>query len=842
MKLNLTPDPRILVALTATPLNPLDALCELIDNAIDSFTDAKLSGNPVDYPLVVVQIPTVSEIRRGSGSIVVRDNGSGLTQEGAQKALTAGFSGKAARSGRLGLFGMGFNIASGKLGAITRFLTARRGDPDAIEVVVDLNRMQRDRSYEVPAESVTKPENFTHGTLIEISGWWPDGNPNHGFVRKLAGYTTATIVEQLSRRYATILREHGVRIQVNDTSCSAFEHCVWDRSRFVERRGAGRVQARYDFNEVLAVQTRCVECDTLLIGDQEACSHCESVSTRSVEERIRGWVGVQRFDDQTNFGIDLIRNGRAIRIGERDAFFSFVDEFRREIKDYPIDSPYGRLVGEVHLDHVAVDFLKQDFQRSSDEWRRAMKYLRGESSLQPQQPNAENNVSPVFKLYQGFRRVRTPGRADMYMGVWDQADQKPKRVSRELERDYYRKFQDKQLGFHDDAEWWKLVETADQPPPPRLVECPSCSADNLPDTEVCQVCSAVIIGQNCINEDCRELLPRSAVSCPTCGSSQIPEVADPWHCEVCESVNDESAEVCGSCAKQRGSLHPGSRDYLMANSTRDDEMSIPAMSIVLANGESTQPIDVAVYGSNAALTPVWQAKPVPVVSFKSAEIEIFVDRSHPVFRSFKVRPETLVAAEIGQWAYDLHRSILQRPGLRGSHSVANLSWAVMAKYWADKLEDSAEQVKSDIDRFFGELRLGLSQLSATASRDIFSDLTEQDQRYLTNNMLAEGQDLSHLGTWSETGEFLRFADPSTVVRVFRSHTALFFDGGIWNVPYLTLSAGLQEAVIRHVQEEIKAQYANALEDCSAYVRYGKPEVLVTQRARLSLTFLTQRLT
>jgi hypothetical protein len=73
------------------------------------------------------------------------------------------------------------------------------------------------------------------------------------------------------------------------------------------------------------------------------------------------------------------------------AFFEFTDELKRVIKDYPIDSPYGRIIGEVHLDHAPVDFLKQDFQRSSPEWQRAISFLRGDSSLQPTQPGAESN-------------------------------------------------------------------------------------------------------------------------------------------------------------------------------------------------------------------------------------------------------------------------------------------------------------------------------------------------------------------------------------------------------------------------------------------------------------------
>src|SRR5947207_14287597 len=111
----------------------------------------------------------------------------------------------------------------------------------------------------------------------------------------------------------------------------------------------------------------------------------------TMDYRILSLIVIQRLVDSTEFGIDLIRIGRAIRISEKAAFFEYTDEFKKTLKDYPIDSPFGRIVGEVHLNHVPVDFLKQDFQRSSPEWQRASAFLRGESSLQPTQHGAELN-------------------------------------------------------------------------------------------------------------------------------------------------------------------------------------------------------------------------------------------------------------------------------------------------------------------------------------------------------------------------------------------------------------------------------------------------------------------
>ena len=125
--LAIDPDPKVLIALTHTPLKPLDALCELIDNAIDAFRAGKVQGTPESHPLVEVTVPGEAETRRGEGVVRVLDNGPGLDRDGLADALRVGFSGKN-RYDTLGLFGMGFNIATGKMGRHTTVTTARRQD------------------------------------------------------------------------------------------------------------------------------------------------------------------------------------------------------------------------------------------------------------------------------------------------------------------------------------------------------------------------------------------------------------------------------------------------------------------------------------------------------------------------------------------------------------------------------------------------------------------------------------------------------------------------------------------------------------------------------------------
>jgi len=164
---DLTPDPKVLVALTHTPMSPLDALCELIDNSLDSFRASKVKGEPISAPLVMIALPKIADLDRGEGVLRVRDNGPGMSAEQAEKALRAGFSGNNPYDS-LGLFGMGFNISTGKLGRRTRFVTAKREETFALEVIIDLDQITASRSYSVPVTEIEKPKNFENGTLVEV--------------------------------------------------------------------------------------------------------------------------------------------------------------------------------------------------------------------------------------------------------------------------------------------------------------------------------------------------------------------------------------------------------------------------------------------------------------------------------------------------------------------------------------------------------------------------------------------------------------------------------------------------------------------------------------------------
>ncbi|MGY1709130.1 ATP-binding protein [Geodermatophilus sp. SYSU D00758] len=833
---DIQPTPNVLLALTRTPITPLDALCELIDNAIDSFRAAEVAGVKVPFRQVFLELPGQSEVSRGEGLLRVRDTGLGLTEQQIADALRAGYSSKNAFD-TLGLFGMGFNIATGKLGRVTKLISARQEDEYALEVVVDLPKLIEQGTFEVPARRIEKPHGFERGTIVEVREWWPAGDPNNAFIRKLAALPKAVVRRELARRYATLIRgEDGppARISVNGDLELAFEHCVWDVSRFVERAGYGRIPARIDFDQELATSSRCLR-DGTLMNEAMACPRCGGNDVRAVSERIWGWVGIQRYDDQNDFGIDLIRNGRAIRIGEKSAFFDYTDEdTKRSEKEYPIDQQYGRIVGEVHLDHVPVDFSKQDFQRTSDEWHSAVQFLRGGSLLPSRWPAGEQNTTPVSRLFQGYRKVRNFGLADMYMGRYNEARQKPERISRDVEREYLAKFQAREPGYYDDAEWWKLVETATDKPIEELPECPDCGYQNAPAAETCDGCEHIFKPKTCVNEDCDSVLPVSALDCSSCGFSQVPTIIAPWSCSFCAKVNEGDEASCEQCAHPRGAPHPADPEALDEDSSEEPDLSLSGLTLDLVRGGPSTAIDVSVRMMSRSIIPAFGADPVPLIARKAIRsITTYVDPSHAAFVDLGMRIEDAVAAEVAHFIYDSHSSLT---GARG-HATVNLMTQVLQKAWPERVAEAPDGVRAEIASLFALIADRLASMDEVS--DFYTELSVDEQKRLADNMLSSGVGMASFTDAVQSGDYLRYADLSVLVKFYDKFPHLWFDGRVWDDAWPGEEMG--SALAASVRQELKEKYLRCLQDCASYMRYQSPERLLVVRAKAALDFLSAKL-
>lgn len=843
MKFDFTPDPKVLIALTHTPMQPLDALCELIDNSIDSFYGAKIQGLTIDNPMIIVSLPSRKQLSMNSGLLRIQDNGPGMTAESAEKAIKAGFSGNNPYD-TLGLFGMGFNISTGKLGNKTTFMTSRADMQTYIKTEINLSRINETKDYSLDAVEIPKGESEpfnekSHGTIIEVTDWWPEGNANRGFIQKLVQYGLPKIREEIGRRYATILRKGEIKIIINEQRCEPYEHCIWDDSRFVVRK-TGNVPAVIRFNQTVGTSKRCGKCTAILGSEDTTCPSCGSSIIRTIDEKVVGWVGIQRFDSDTEFGVDLIRNGRAIRTAEKSAVFEYVDEFKHTIKDYPIDSQYGRIVGEIHLDFVPVDFLKQDFQRSSVEWQKAMEFVRGNSSLQPSQPGASENNSPIFKLYQGYRRVRQFGRGDMYMGYWDPDSRSAKRISRDIEKEYYEKFKQKLPGYYDDSEWWKLVETADQPPVEELPECPFCGAQNLKEAEICVACGEVLKGRPCINESCGKIIPTSATTCPHCGANQVPEILEPWTCKVCGRKNVATDDKCKECGSPRGAKHPLSTEELLTTSDKVDSLSSDGLSITLADGTKSNPVKVNVYSTQKSIvSPISKVSLPLVIKKEIGNLTVFVDFSHPYFTKCGLSKEQMVASEIAMYLYQERMNLSNY----AEHNLSNLTWEVLQSTWKDDIEISYDTIYHEAEELLIEIRQRVCDNLGADAAVYFDELSVDQKQQITNSLLQKNIDLSSIGELKDTGRFLSYVPFNFILTLFREEPDLFFGEKVWNA---SLANGGEELlghdIVTQAREKIIQLYDNYLSDIIIFHENKYSDMLTLQRVALSIEFLRKDLT
>jgi len=426
----------------------------------------------------------------------------------------------------------------------------------------------------------------------------------------------------------------------------------------------------------------------------------------------------------------------------------------------------------------------------------------------------------------------------MYMGYWDDTSGTSKRISREIEQELYNKFRDRLPGYYEDTEWWKLVEQADKKPLEELVECPQCQAQNLSGFDVCQACGNILKGKECLNPDCKRIIPSTAASCPHCGTSQIVEVKEPWKCEVCNSTNDADALSCTNCGSLRGSLHPLSREYLIQNSQKADELSIETCTVELSDGSYSTPIKINTYKSLKPMVPPGITKNIPIVTFKNPElIEIFVDLGHRIFKSFDIRPEQMIATEVAVFIFDSNRRLVPYQHV---HSIASIQTDIIQNRWAGVLEHEAAKVQAEVALFMQSIREELPTIFSDIATDVFDDLTDESKRGLVDNMLNQRRDITELENMRNTGDFLRYIDNDSVIYFVKNYPERFFDGSFWSDTYKG-SSGLPEEILSKARQRIKAVYINCLEDISTYQALKDPEKEITMRARASLAYLQKRI-
>ena len=443
---DITPTPRVLSILGEIPFATWQCIAELVDNSLDAFASARRRGIVLEHPKVEI-CWSRDDVAASQREICVRDNGTGMSLETLQTAARAGFSSNDPVH-NLGLFGMGFNIATAKLGDETCFLSATRDAPCWTGIRINFDELQKSGTFLAPVITRQKSRPDESGTLILVR------RLKDGIMSELSN-RASQIRMRLEKTYTPILAERNVSILVQGAVLAPQRLCVWGESRFVVRKNR-RIQAvqRIDvdlgesyFDEMKNRYLREDEYEGL---SEEAKGH---VIRRP--RRLTGWLGVQRFCDPSNFGIDFIRNGRKILVGDKSLFQFENPDTGTPILEYPIElgtTMGGRIVGELNVDYLIPTYQKNGFDTADSSWALTRTAVRGVGPFLPKNRSilgmSDANDSPLGLLVNAYRRL-DPG---------------PKNLSIEnsTARQFFHEFQRGNADYESDEKWFRVAQEHDR--------------------------------------------------------------------------------------------------------------------------------------------------------------------------------------------------------------------------------------------------------------------------------------------------------------------------------------------------------------------------------------------
>jgi hypothetical protein len=402
---DITPSPRILQVLGDIEFDHWQCIAELVDNGFDEFLEIKRADPDWEDSLYVTVTPPA--VGDPNPVLEVRDNGRGIGIETIRDAVRAGFSGNN-QFDKLGLFGMGFNISTARLGNVARVLSKRHGDPEWTGVEIDLHAIAELGEFRAPMIGESADDPTEHGTRVIISRLKPD--PRDYFSRT---QNLGRLRSKLGDVYSNLLEEEGFNLYVAGQAVKPRKACAWDESRAVTRRranGQETIPAVIKINKQLSDMDACGNCRHWQQPGQDTCAVCGSTDLSMRSRAISGWMGIQRYTDASDFGIDFIRNGRKILLRDKRIFdWIDPDDDSNPSREYPVEVPYeGRIIGAIHIDHVPVNYQKNAFEYDGQAWRSVLVELRGEGPVQPRKRtergyNASND-SPFARLFDGYRR------------------------------------------------------------------------------------------------------------------------------------------------------------------------------------------------------------------------------------------------------------------------------------------------------------------------------------------------------------------------------------------------------------------------------------------------------
>jgi hypothetical protein len=790
--MDITPSPRILRMLGEIEFDEWQCVAELVDNAFDDFSEIVRTGQswPGGFK-VSVTLPGAGASLTGA-EVVVRDTGRGMTRDRLEQAVRAGWSSND-RFDKLGLFGMGFNVSTARLGRLTRVLTTRAGDPEWIGVEIDLDTLGAD----FQATDITEPKDdpSEHGTRIQITNLSRD---RASWLRRNAENLRST----LGRVYGWLLDNQPYELWVQGVKVTPRRACRWGDDRYViygSGASAEKIPAYIPIDEKFQPADACEVCGNWQNAGKEVCDQCGSGELRQRERRLHGWLGIQRHLDKRDFGIDFLRNGRKILRSDKKLFewTNPNDPLAGVDTEYPIElaNQGGRIIGEIHLDYVPVHYDKSAFEYSDRAWKAAIDYLRGVAPLQPQKAQQlgypENN-SPLAKLYKGYRR-NVPGTRYLIPGDGS-------RPLHEETRQWARKFWAGDPEYQSDQRWWEAVVSHDERQQQAALDKSSGGESSGAD----EAALLAALGGGAVSGS--GVTANADASSGEASTTAVPDAgSEPAGSGGLEQAKTETVQERLARYIAEGTLLP--------ELTRD--FGLPELGSLKVECRA---VPGPVLDATESRTPVWLALGA------GGSASALVDLGHDAFTKLGLEPADALLAEISAAL-----KVKADSDLTHSQIAVRLRLTCLPDTALDPIV-----IRTQAGELLADIRQRMvGQIGADPQRAL-SYLDPDEQTVTTNALIADGGD-SMTATLNDGGRFLLYAPPLFLVKLVESWPEAFMDGSVFTGAYVSLQSASSKRLSL-------ARIVGYLNDLATLLTFQTtPSAAQLRRTRLSIALLQDEL-
>jgi hypothetical protein len=795
--LDITPTPQILRALGDIPFHTWQCIAELVDNSIDAFISDELNATD-DVERKITVSWTGESVAASERTIEINDNAKGMSLEQLQNAVKAGYSNNDP-IGNLGLFGMGFNIATARLGEYTTILSTRSGDTEWAGVEIDFQKLIDSKRFNVPMLRERKENPLESGTKIKIS------RLKQGILAELPNKEN-DIRQRLEAIYSPLLNTKEIAIYIKGKQLKPKNHCVWSDSRYVrynDQNVSARIEIDRNLGEVLFDLNRnCYlagdEAEEHYAAQQEGGAFPLHIVERG--KRLTGWIGIQRYADPNDFGIDFIRNGRKILISDKSLFqYENPITGQKELQ-YPLDlgtSVGGRIIGELCVDFLLPTYQKNDFDRSDNSWLQTIEAICGVGPFLPKSRKAlgfpGQNTSPLGMLVNAFRRV-DKGTKCLF-------------APNDLAKKYAIEFRKGARNYIDDTLWWKAAQEEDQKQNTGGARSTTVNTGETPSDDIGSylgITDAVIQAPSSLSN------AESSITASTITNNEI---------DISISTDVPSLVT-----------ETSNMDELILRSTLVNQLS--GKNYKFGN---TAPLNVRVYELNKGeILAHGEKKPCFFYS-DGIDCDFVYNPSHPLLAQYPITPKMLLL----QYLAEKLKARDRLPDVVAVFSTLVETAMPESKIDRQSLQDRASSA-------FELLREKLSKELKSRAKEVVDCLHEASgevEETITNliqsnpSLIPVFQDRAAAGF-----DAIDFVPPKTLYRLVDKFPEHVFDGKVMITPYSSINLPDENATHR-ARDESKERALSFIKDALRVVSgYGqRVQKNELTRASLSVEFLLKEL-